>query len=83
MRDCWAMALWKTRSGFCPFMVAKHFYKKIIIYCFGGHGHQVRDILHIDDVCNIILIQVKNLNKINNETFNIGVEKIMLFRLKH
>ena len=63
----------KQDQGFVPLWVAKHFYKKKLSYIgFGGHGHQVRDILHIDDVCNIILIQVKNLNKINNETFNIG-----------
>ena len=39
---------------------------------YGGHGNQVRDIIHIDDVCEIILIQIKNLKKINNDTFNIG-----------
>ena len=53
--------------------VAKHFLKKKLAYIgFGGNGHQVRDILHIDDVCKIILIQIKNFNKINNKIFNIG-----------
>ena len=37
-----------------------------------GKGHQVRDILHIDDACEIILIQIKKIKKINNRTFNIG-----------
>lgn len=63
----------KQDQGFVPLWVAKHFYKKKLSYIgFGGHGHQVRDILHIDDVCNIILMQIRNLNKINNDTFNIG-----------
>ena len=39
---------------------------------FGGYGHQVRDVLHIDDVCEIILKQINKLNKINNQIFNIG-----------
>ena len=53
--------------------VAKHFYKKNLSYKgFGGCGHQVRDIIHIDDVCKIILIQIRKLNKTFNETFNIG-----------
>ena len=32
----------------------------------------MRDILHINDVCEIILIQIKKINKINNKIFNIG-----------
>ena len=39
---------------------------------FGGYGNQVRDIIHIDDVCEIILKQIRNFSKIYNQTFNIG-----------
>ena len=46
--------------------------KKLSYIGFGGHGNQVRDVIHIDDVCNIIHTQIKKINKINNETFNIG-----------
>ena len=53
--------------------VAKSFFKKKLSYIgFGGHGNQVRDVLHIDDVCEIIYLQIKKLKKINNQTFNIG-----------
>ena len=63
----------KQDQGFVPLWVAKHFFEKKLSYIgFGGHGHQVRDVVHIDDVCNIIHIQIKKFNKINNETFNIG-----------
>ena len=63
----------KQDQGFVPLWVAKHFLKKKLKYIgFGGTGHQVRDIIHIDDVCKIILLQIKNLRKINNNTFNIG-----------
>ena len=63
----------KQDQGFVPLWVAKHLLKKKLSYIgFGGNGHQVRDILHINDVCEIILIQIKKINKINNKIFNIG-----------
>ena len=39
---------------------------------FGGNGHQVRDILHINDLCEIILEQIKKFKKINNTIFNVS-----------
>ena len=51
---------------------SRHFFKKIIYIGFGGKGHQVRDIIHINDVCSIILLQIKKIKKINNLTLNIG-----------
>ena len=63
----------KQDQGFVPLWVAKHFNKKKLSYIgFGGHGHQVRDILHVDDVCEIIYLQIKKINKIYNLKFNIG-----------
>ena len=65
----------KQDQGFVPLWVAKHFLKKKLSYIgFGGKGHQVRDILHINDACKIILIQIKKIKKINNKIFNIGGE---------
>ena len=58
-----------------PLWVARHLFKKKLSYIgFGGKGHQVRDILHIRDACEIILIQIKKIKKINNKIFNIGGE---------
>ena len=63
----------KQDQGFASLWVAKHFFKKRLSYIgFGGKGHQVRDIIHINDVCSIIFLQIQNLKKINNQTFNIG-----------
>ena len=74
----------KQDQGFVSLWVAKHFFKKKLSYIgFGGLGHQVRDIIHIKDVCEIILIQIKNLKKINNETFNIGGGKNNAISLKN
>ncbi len=63
----------KQDQGFVPLWLANHLFKKKLNYIgYGGLGNQVRDIIHIDDVCKIIHIQIKNLKKINNDTFNIG-----------
>ena len=63
----------KQDQGFVPLWVARHFYMKKLSYIgFGGHGNQIRDVIHVDDLCEIILKQIKNFNKIKNITFNIG-----------
>ena len=63
----------KQDQGFVPLWLAKHFFKKKLSYIgFGAYGNQVRDIIHIDDVCEIIYLQIKKLKKINNNIFNIG-----------
>ena len=63
----------KQDQGFVSLWIAKHLLRKKLSYIgFGGYGHQVRDLLHVDDVCEIIHLQIRRLKKINNKTFNIG-----------
>jgi CDP-paratose 2-epimerase len=63
----------KQDQGFISLWIAKHMLKKKLSYIgFGGHGHQVRDVIHISDVCDIIYLQIKQINKKFNKTFNIG-----------
>ena len=63
----------KQDQGFVALWMYKHLFKKNLSYIgFGGHGNQIRDVIHIDDVCEIILKQIKNIQKIYNHTFNIG-----------
>tara|TARA_B100000575_G_scaffold284118_1_gene277763 strand:+ start:1820 stop:2848 length:1029 start_codon:yes stop_codon:yes gene_type:complete len=63
----------KQDQGFVTLWLARHILKKKLSYIgFGGNGNQIRDILHIDDVCKIILLQMKKLNSIYDNTFNIG-----------
>ena len=63
----------KQDQGFVSLWLAKHLLRGKLSYIgFGGCGHQVRDLLHIDDVCEIIYLQIRKFNKVNNETFNIG-----------
>ena len=39
---------------------------------YGGFGNQVRDVLHIDDLCDLIIIQIKKFKRINNKIFSVG-----------
>ena len=50
----------KQDQGFVSLWIAKHLLKRKLSYIgFGGKGNQVRDIIHIEDVCEIIFIQIK------------------------
>lgn len=63
----------KQDQGFVALWMYKHLFKKKLSYIgFGGHGNQIRDVIHIDDVCEIILKQIKNIKNIYNHTFNVG-----------
>ena len=46
--------------------------KKLSYIGFGGNGYQVRDVLHIDDLCKLISIQISKISKVNNKIFNVG-----------
>ena len=67
----------KQDQGFVSMWVGKHFFKKKLSYIgFGGYGNQVRDIIHINDVCDIILKEIKSINRINNQVFNMTYETL-------
>ena len=50
---------------------------------FGGNGHQVRDVLHIEDLLSLIDLQIKNFGKINNKIFTVGGSKKSYTSLKN
>ena len=63
----------KQDQGFISLWLWNHIIKKNMKYIgFGGYGHQVRDILHINDLCELIFIQIKKINKINKRIFTVG-----------
>jgi CDP-paratose 2-epimerase len=63
----------KVDQGVIVLWVAAHYWQKKLSYIgYGGKGKQVRDILHVIDLFNLLKIQIENINKYSGETFNVG-----------
>ncbi len=60
-------------QGFVSLWIWHHMFKKNLKYIgYKGTGNQVRDVLHISDLIDLIKIQIKQFNKIFNDTYCIG-----------
>jgi CDP-paratose 2-epimerase len=67
----WQMG--KVDQGVMALWVARHFWKKDLSYIgYGGEGKQVRDVLHIDDLFDLVDLQIHNLEKFNGTLHNVG-----------
>ena len=63
----------KQDQGFVSFWIWKHMNRRKLSYNgFGGKGLQIRDVVHITDVCKLISRQIKKINSIHNLTLNAG-----------
>lgn len=63
----------KTDQGVVTLWMAKHYWNQSLKYIgYGGTGKQVRDILHIDDVVDLIDLQIHNIEKFEGSVFNAG-----------
>jgi CDP-paratose 2-epimerase len=63
----------KADQGVIALWVAAHYFGKSLQYIgFGGTGKQVRDFLHIQDFCDLVLDQVRNLDLYAGKRWNIG-----------
>ena len=67
----WQMA--KADQGVIAFWVAAHCLQRNLKYIgFGGSGKQVRDFLHIDDFCDLILDQLAHFDQYAGRHWNVG-----------
>jgi CDP-paratose 2-epimerase len=67
----WQMG--KVDQGFFVLWAAKHFYGGALSYSgFGGLGHQVRDVLHVADLFELICRQIEDLDRHSGRTYNVG-----------
>ena len=74
----------KQDQGFVSLWIWKHMLKKKLSYIgFGGKGSQIRDVIHISDVCELINLQIKKISKIHNLTINAGGGKKNSISLKN
>ena len=67
------MQLGKVDQGVITFWLVSHMLNKPLAYIgYGGEGKQVRDIIHIDDVFNLLVLQLNHIESISGDIFNVG-----------
>lgn len=67
----WQMG--KVDQGFMVLWVARHFFQGRLGYMgFGGRGEQVRDVLHVDDLFDLLCLQLADMDRFAGQTFNVG-----------
>jgi CDP-paratose 2-epimerase len=63
----------KTDQGVVTLWMAKHFWNQSLKYIgYGGTGKQVRDILHVDDLVELIDLQIHEIEKFSGKIYNVG-----------
>ncbi len=63
----------KADQGVFTMWTANHYFKRPLQYTgFGGQGKQVRDLLHIGDLCDFVLNTVDNQELYGGNIFNCG-----------
>ncbi len=63
----------KTDQGVFTLWVARHYFGRALKYTgFGGKGLQVRDLLHPDDLCELIDRQLQSWDRVSGCTYNVG-----------
>jgi CDP-paratose 2-epimerase len=67
----WQMG--KVDQGFVALWLARHLFEGRLSYIgFGGTGKQVRDVLHVDDLCDLVTRQIARLEDVAGQVFNVG-----------
>lgn len=67
----WQMG--KADQGVTVLWAARHYFGKPLRYIgFGGTGKQVRDLLHIDDLLDLVVREIDGLDALSGRVFNVG-----------
>lgn len=67
----WQMG--KVDQGFVSLWAARHLWSDRLAYTgFGGRGLQVRDVLHVDDLCDLVDRQLQHLDTWSGALLNVG-----------
>ncbi|NLN91896.1 MAG: NAD-dependent epimerase/dehydratase family protein [Candidatus Hydrogenedens sp.] len=65
--------LGRVDQGILAFWIAAHVYERPLSYIgFGGQGKQLRDMLHIQDLTELVLKQVSQIDKWDGRPLNAG-----------
>ncbi|MFH1504777.1 MAG: NAD-dependent epimerase/dehydratase family protein [Candidatus Omnitrophota bacterium] len=72
----------KVDQGVFTLWMLAHYFKKPLSYIgYGGKGKQVRDLLHIDDLFDLIDLQINSMDKVSGKIYNAGGGKQMSLSL--
>ena len=67
----WQMG--KVDQGVATLWVVSHLFGRPLRYIgYGGSGRQVRDFLHVDDFCRLLILQLADISCWNGKIFNVG-----------
>jgi CDP-paratose 2-epimerase len=67
----WQMG--KVDQGVITLWVARHYFGRPLRYTgFGGHGKQVRDLLHVHDLFDLLLLQLEAPERWDGRAYNVG-----------
>ena len=67
----WQMG--KVDQGVVTLWIARHYFQKPLKYIgYGGQGKQVRDLLHIDDLFDLLALQLQSPAAWDGRVYNIG-----------
>ena len=67
----WQMG--KVDQGVITLWVARHYFGRPLRYTgFGGQGKQVRDILHVHDLFDLLLLQLEAPERWDGRVYNVG-----------
>jgi len=63
----------KSDQGVVSLWLSRHYWQQPLKYIgFGGKGKQVRDILHIEDACRLVDLQLNHPQLFSRKVFNAG-----------
>lgn len=67
----WQMG--KVDQGVTVLWMARHVFGGKLSYMgFGGHGKQARDVLHIDDLYDLLRLQLNDIKRHSGQVYNVG-----------
>jgi CDP-paratose 2-epimerase len=67
----WQMA--RSDQGVMALWMAAHYFRRGLSYIgFQGTGKQVRDVLHIDDFCDLLVDQIQHFALYSGRSYNVG-----------
>lgn len=76
----WQMG--RIDQGIVGYWILQHMLGRPLSYIgFKGTGKQLRDVVHIDDVCALIFYQLEHIKECNGQVFNAGGGRAVTFSL--